>query len=571
MNQAAICRRHDESSSLRHTTAFSVGLHASLIHRKIELSTPSSPILHPRRIVASCENRNNIRHHSLENIANLATTVKQNQLQRSSATWERRIASAALGITLLLTAPPLLVLPQASYATTMPNGHPQTATASNTAAVLTAGTTSSLSGSTKSAPLEETNSNGPPEAVEMRAGVLDEVWRLVAKYYFDKTYNGNDWNAIREKFESQDKPASNSGESSMSLAKSMVSTLGDKYSRMLDVESYERIQKYDLIGVGATLIGNDSKQIVVGGPPIHGSAADKAGLQAGDFIMSVNGVPTEGRNSFDIIDQVNENIPQQKIITFSVAKGGDMSNIVEMELERSFVEVSNPVSYKLNVRGDKQGQGKIGYIRIREFNSLANTKLREALVDLESQGATAYVLDLRSNPGGAFQSAVDLASLFIENKVATYFVDSNDLKTPFTTSAKNVVVDNLHPVVIWLDKGSASASEVFAGALHDNCRAVVMGDRSFGKGLIQSVFGLENGSGLVLTVAQYVTPNGSVIQGFGIKPDIQVSLPARIPGLSSISFASGDDTSVVNFEEVSELQTKICSASTSTTVSKSDG
>jgi C-terminal peptidase prc len=272
--------------------------------------------------------------------------------------------------------------------------------------------------------------------------------------------------------------------------------------------------------------------------------------------MSVNGVPTQGRTSFDIIDQVNEGIPPRRTITFTVLKGGDTSNQIEMELERSFVEVSNPITYKLDAR---DGKRKVGYVRIREFNSLVNPKVREALLDLKSQGANAFVIDLRSNPGGAFQSAVDVASLFMENKIATYFVDGNNIKTPFITSTKNVVVDEVDPIVIWIDRGSASASEVFAGAMHDNCRAVVMGDRSFGKGLIQSVFGLENGSGLVLTVAQYITPNGSVIQGSGIQPDIQAKLPMRIPFLGS-----GSDTSVVDFHQVSDLQSKLCSTSSST-------
>lgn len=394
-----------------------------------------------------------------------------------------------------------------------------------------------------------------PATVDTRPGVLDEVWRLVSKYYIDKTYNGKDWNAIRERYESQDTIVEDTPRT-MSLAKSMISNLGDKYSRILDKEAYEQIQKFDLIGVGATLIGNDSKQIMVGGPPIRGSAADRAGLQAGDYIMSVNGVPTQGRTSFDIIDQVNEGTPPSRTITFTVAKGGDTSNMLEMELERSFIEVSNPITYKLDAR---DGKHKVGYVRIREFNSLVNPKVREALLDLKSQGANAFVIDLRSNPGGAFQSAVDVASLFMENKVATYFVDGNNVKTPFTTSSKNVVVDEIDPIVIWIDRGSASASEVFAGAMHDNCRAVVMGDRSFGKGLIQSVFGLENGSGLVLTVAQYITPNGSVIQGSGISPDIQAKLPMRIPFIGS-----GSDTSVVDFHQVSDLQSKLCSTTSST-------
>lgn len=116
-----------------------------------------------------------------------------------------------------------------------------------------------------------------------------------------------------------------------------------------------------------------------------------------------------------------------------------------------------------------------------------------------------------------------------------------------------VVISNQDPVVIWIDGGSASATEVFAGALHDQCRAVVVGSNSFGKGLIQAVYGLKNRSGLVLTVAKYITPNGTNIQGSGIQPDVNMKLPfLLVPGLSS-------DTSKINFNEISDrLQPSMC-------------
>merc|ERR1712160_121939 len=150
-------------------------------------------------------------------------------------------------------------------------------------------------------------------------------------------------------------------------------------------------------------------------------------------------------------------------------------------------------------------------------NSLLQGKLEEALKILESQGANAYVLDLRSNPGGAFQSAVEIASMFVDNKLAVTVLDRNAVKSAFGTTAGKVIVDETDPITIWLDNRSASATEVFAGAMHDQCRAVVMGStNSFGKGLIQAVYGLQNGGGLVLTVARYITPSGLDIQGTGI-------------------------------------------------------
>ena len=406
---------------------------------------------------------------------------------------------------------------------------------------LTTGTTYSLR------PVVQTETR----KTEIRKGVLDEVWRLTEKYYIDRSYNNLDWYSIRDKFESKDDNPPKDGAKSMSLASEMMSLLGDKYSRVLDSSQYSNIQKFDLIGVGATFMPEEgTKRIMVGAPPVAGSAADKAGLKVGDFITAVNGKPTAGRNSFDIIDQIGEN-PNSKTINFSVAPGGNEDEIREVTLERSFIEIKNPISvYRLEDRKDGSGF-KVGYVRIREFNALVKNRLSEALQDLESQGANAYVLDLRSNPGGAFQSAVDLASLFMEDKIATYVVDNNSKELPFKTTKGKMLVDATDPVVIWLDKRTASASEVFAGALHDNCRAIIMGpERSFGKGVIQAVYGLKNGGGLVLTVAKYVTPSGVDIQGTGIAPDVKAKLPT-IPGSTS-------DTSMVDFNSYADVSHKVC-------------
>jgi carboxyl-terminal processing protease len=133
-------------------------------------------------------------------------------------------------------------------------------------------------------------------------------------------------------------------------------------------------------------------------------------------------------------------------------------------------------------------------------------------------------------------------------------VDGGNVELPFRTGKGKVAIDATIPMVIWVDGTTASASEVLAGSLHDNCRAVIMGDQSYGKGLIQAVYGLKNGAGLVLTVARYVTPGGTEIQGIGIKPDINGAwiVPPPIPGLST-------DTSRVNFADIkSRLDPSVC-------------
>lgn len=332
------------------------------------------------------------------------------------------------------------------------------------------------------------------------------------------------------------------------LVTEMVSTLGDKYSRTLDPAQYAAIQKFDLIGVGVTLMPNENKEIIVGSPPVPKSASDVAGLKVGDRVVAINGLSTTGRTAFDIIDQIGEN-PNAKTITMSILRGGKSNDVI---MDRAFAEVKDPIRYKISeTRSDGT---KVGFVRILEFNALVKTKLQDALRDLEAEGANAYVIDLRMNTGGAFQSAVEIASLFMQDNVATYVKDSSGAEIPFKTPKGKLAVDKEDPIVLWLDGSSASASEVFAGALHDNCRAAVMGDKSFGKGLIQAVYGLKNGAGLVLTVASYVTPGGNEIQGIGISPDIAGGVPLMIPGMSA-------DTSKVDFKEVANrLSPAMCTA-----------
>ena len=360
---------------------------------------------------------------------------------------------------------------------------------------------------------------------------------------------------MHDKYTALAKNADN--EKSMELSKEMVKSLGDKYSRMLDQEKYAAIQKYDLIGVGVTLMPDAQKKIIVGGPPIEGSPSAKAGLRAGDFVTAINGLSTDNRNAFDIIDQISEN-PTAKTITFSVRRQGEndlpgegMSFDVTME-RLNAMEIKDPIQYKIS---ETRSDGTVvGYIRLSEFNSLVKGRLNDALTDLKNQGANAFVLDLRMNGGGAFQSAVEVSSFFLDNRVATYVVDSNAVELPFRTASDRLLIDSTYPLVVWIDGTTASASEVLAGSLHDNCRAVTMGSQSFGKGLIQAVYGLKNGAGLVLTVARYVTPAGTDIQGVGITPDIQgnVPPPPLIPVLST-------DTSKVNFQDISKrLEPSMC-------------
>lgn len=378
---------------------------------------------------------------------------------------------------------------------------------------------------------------------------VEETWNLVNKYYIDRSFGGQDWDQARKKYLKSVSQVGNDEAQVIKLISSMVDSLKDKYSRILDPNAYSAIQKYDLIGVGATLMPNENKDIVVGAPPIPGSAAARAGLQVGDTVLAINGVSNKGRNAFDIIDQISEK-PEAPTVTMTVQKKGEKS-AEDYILKRQFAEVKNPIRYKISER--RPDGTVVAYIKISEFNGLVKAKLEEALRELEAAGANAYVLDLRQNTGGAFQSAVEISSLFISDRVATFVVDNADVKLPFRTAADKLAIDKTDPLVVWIDGRTASASEVLAGSLHDNCRAVLMGSTSFGKGLIQAVYGLKNGAGLVLTVARYVTPNGTDIQGTGIKPDLTEGVSLLLPGVVA-------DTSRVDFKEIkNRLDPSFCS------------
>ena len=390
--------------------------------------------------------------------------------------------------------------------------------------------------------------------------VVDEVWTLIDKYYIDRTYGGQDWNQVHEKYKLLSDSAK-SDEARFKLTTEMVSLLHDKYSRMLDRDQYSAIQKYDLIGVGVTLMPDANKNIIVGAPPIPASEAARAGFQVGDFVTAINGVPTAGRTAFDIIDQIAED-PNAKTISMTVRPkdldASDPGKIITMN--RAFAEVRDPVQYKI-VESRSDGT-KVGFVKITEFNAIVKGSLERALAELEAAGVNAYVLDIRQNTGGAFQSAVEISSLFTEDRIATYVVDNTNLKLPFRTAKGQVAIDKTDPIVIFIDGRSASASEVLAGSLHDNCRAVLMGEKSFGKGLIQAVYGLKNGDGLVLTVARYVTPSGKDIQGVGITPDIGTRDTVGASILSNLGtmgpLSLGIDTSKIDFKAIQSNLENAC-------------
>ena len=204
--------------------------------------------------------------------------------------------------------------------------------------------------------------------------------------------------------------------------------------------------------------------------------------------------------------------PSGTKVSLTVLAHQEMSNIREVEIVRERISLS-PVTASLD---QPIPNLPIGYIRLNQFSANAAQDMAEAINNLEKEGAQAYILDLRNNPGGLLQSGIEVARLWMENGTIVYTVNRQGVQDSFTALGSALTDD---PLVLLVNQGTASASEILAGALQDNERAILVGEKTFGKGLIQSLFELPDGAGLAITVAKYETPNHKDIHKLGIQPD----------------------------------------------------
>ena len=332
------------------------------------------------------------------------------------------------------------------------------------------------------------------------------VWTLIRDTYYDPTYNKQDWNRWKHMFDGK----LDDLEDAHKAIETMLASLGDRYTRFLSKSAFEdettAIQAR-LCGVGVQ-IGMDRTQRIVVIAPIEGTPAAAAGLLPGDQITFVNGKSTRGMS----VEEVSKNIrgPVDTEVDLVTQRGSEEKRykIIRAEIPiRSVQEVT-----MLNK--------DIGYIRLSTFLSrFANQEMRDALTTLTP--ARGVILDLRDNPGGLVTNAVDICSMFLNGGIVVKTVDRyGDVKTAMC-DAQQI---SRQPLVVLINKGSASASEITSGALKDAARADLVGEKSFGKGLVQKVNWMADGTGVNVTIARYLTPNNVDINRRGILPDYAVSL-----------------------------------------------
>ncbi len=341
--------------------------------------------------------------------------------------------------------------------------------------------------------------------------VVDEVWNIIDRSFVDGTFHQVDWKAVRTQYLNRDYA---SKKEAYDAIREMLKKLGDPYTRFMDPEEFKNMQidtSGELTGVGIQLAADEKTKKLTVISPIEGSPAATAGIIAKDIITKIDNTSTDGMDVNKAVTLIRGPVGSQVQLTV-------MRNNQEFkyQLNRAKIEI-HPVRYS----GKKTPDGNIGYIRLVQFSANAAPEMREAIQNLEKQQVTGYVLDLRSNPGGLLYSSVDIARMWIQEGGIVSTVDRQGESD--REDANRRALTN-KPLVVLVDGGSASASEILSGALQDNNRGTIVGTKTFGKGLVQSVRGLGDGSGLAVTIAKYLTPKGRDINKHGIDPDVVIEL-----------------------------------------------
>lgn len=295
----------------------------------------------------------------------------------------------------------------------------------------------------------------------------------------------------------------------------------DPHSQFMPPDIYKELKvetEGHFGGLGIVISLDENKMLTVVSP-IEDTPAFKAGVQAGDKISKIDGESTEGLILEEAVKKLRG--PKGSKVTITVIRLSEDPKKPPEELE--FTLTRDDIKIR-SVSSDML-KDEIGRVRIREFSEQTAVELHKALEKLKKQGMRSLVLDLRNNPGGLLNVAADVADEFFDKGQLLVYTESRhpDQNLKFKARTKATLGKDV-PIVVLVNAGSASASEIVAGALKDTHRAVIMGEKTFGKGSVQSIIPLSDGSALRLTTAKYLTPAGNSINGVGIKPDIEVKL-----------------------------------------------
>ncbi|MEM1367672.1 MAG: S41 family peptidase [Cyanobacteria bacterium P01_H01_bin.15] len=346
--------------------------------------------------------------------------------------------------------------------------------------------------------------------------LLLQAWRIVNQAYLDDSFNNQNWWFLRQRY--LDRSYASRSETYEAI-RELLSSLDDPFTRLLEPSQYRNLQfstAGELTGVGLQInINPESGQLEVVSP-ISGSPAEAAGLKPRDQILEIDGVATQTLSLDEAAIRMRGPIGTEVVLNVLSPLSEAAAAPRDITIRRDRITLS-----ALETRLQDGPNGSVGYLRLNQFTANAAEEMTTAITNLSEQGAQGFVLDLRNNPGGLLTAGIDIARLWLDGGTVVYTVNRQGMLDSFDdyTSASSDA-----PLVLLVNQGTASASEILAGALQDNGRAVVVGEQTFGKGLIQSLFELSDGAGLAVTVAKYETPAHHDINKLGITPDVVVPL-----------------------------------------------
>jgi carboxyl-terminal processing protease len=397
----------------------------------------------------------------------------------------------------------------------------------------------------------------PASAITANNLLFLEAWRAVDKAYVDKTFNGVSWFKYRE--DTVKKTPMDSTEETYAAIRAMLAKLDDPFTRFLEPEKYAQLSEStmsaNVTGVGVEMAYGDDADAtsavsrvaldvvrsasaardapIVVVAPTPGGPADVAGVRPRDVIIAVDGVPVAGLSLYEVADALRgpENSKVRVDLTRDEGLGERKTVAIEVTRKKyALVPVQSALCAPPGTEESGGAKRAVEYVRLTTFNQLSGAKVKAAIDEGVRGGADAFVLDLRNNSGGLFPGALEIAEAFMNKVTIVSIADSNGVRDVFEAGT-NATAPASAPLTVLVNEGTASASEVLAGALRDNGRAKVVGTTTFGKGLIQTVVPLADGSAVSVTVAKYQTPSGADINKVGIAPDAPApKIAAEEPG-----------------------------------------
>ncbi len=331
-----------------------------------------------------------------------------------------------------------------------------------------------------------------------------KTWRIIKTKYYDPTLNGQDWYKWNKRYVDQIKTK----DDAYVAINSMLASLNDPYSKFLSKEEYaEQNTNIDakIVGIGVNIMSIDGKIVIIS--VVEGTPAFSAGIKPGDIILKVGKTDASGKTISDVASLIR----------------GELDTTVNIELMRKKQKFTKTIKREeIKIKNIKANviDKNIGYIQIVSFiSSDMTTEFVEALD--KTQNCQGLILDLRGNSGGLMPNAVVIADMFLTQGHIVSIVDREKQKSVIDAQSKPYAINK--PLVILIDEGTASASEILSGALKDNHKAILVGKKTFGKGMIQKIYPLPNQTGMNLTIAKYLTPKGYDINQKGISPDYEIN------------------------------------------------